>query len=573
MLRLHLISNHSLPLRTSGLCKRISLLPLLMLTALHASAQSPTPQVFGYRDFSQQAKWDATFLAVPDAKLSGEHLKTLTIAPHWASSPEDYATALYVADKFKAAGLETTIVPYKVLLNKPVSILIEAFDAQGKKLMTGPSPEHVDPNLYGGDPFQNDPRILPAFSGSSPSGDVTGEVIYANYGNLADFKKLTELGVSVKGKIVLVRYGGNFRGVKAYIAQQYGAKGVLIYSDPADDGYFRGDVYPKGPYRPDSAVQRGSVQFLPIYPGDPQTPGIASTLDLPDSKRIPANKLQLNQPSIPVNPLSYKDAAPILRAMSGLSSPRDWQGALPFAYHLGSSDPTTKVTVHMRLQQDIALRTIWDVIGIIDGTDPTQKDDWVIAGNHRDAWVYGAVDPSSGTAAMLEAVHGLGVLLKQGWRPKRRIVIGSWDAEEEGLMGSTEWAEEHASHLANAVAYFNTDVAVSGPSFTAGSVPSLKQFVREVTREVPSPAGGTVYDQWKKSQEEAREHRTSGRGANNNAGSPSRYNANIGDDVRVGDLGSGSDYTPFIQHFGVPSTDIGSDGPYGVYHSTFDDYT
>ncbi len=278
--------------------------------------------------------------------------------------------------------------------------------------MTGPSPEHVDPTQYGGDPFQNDPRILPAFSGSSPSGDVTGEVVYANYGNLADFKKLAELGVSVKGKIVLVRYGGNFRGVKAYIAQQYGAKGVLIYSDPADDGYFRGDVYPKGPYRPDSAVQRGSVQFLPIYPGDPQTPGIASTLDLPDSKRIPANKLQLNQPSIPVNPLSYKDAAPILRAMSGPSSPRDWQGALPFAYHLGSSDPATKVTVHMHLQQDIALRTIWDVIGTIDGTDPTQKEDWVIAGNHRDAWVYGAVDPSSGTAAMLEAVHGLGVLLK-----------------------------------------------------------------------------------------------------------------------------------------------------------------
>ena len=564
--------NHSQSLFTSGLCRRINLLLLLMLAALPVPAQ-PTPQVFGYRDFTQQAKWDATFLAVPDAKLAGEHLKTLTAAPHWASSPEDYATALYVAGKFKAAGLETTITPYKVLLNKPVSILIEAFDAQGKKLMIGPSPEHVDSTQFGGDSFQNDPRILPAFSGSSPSGDVTGEVVYANYGNLADFKKLTELGVSVKGKIVIVRYGSNFRGVKAYIAQQYGAKGVLIYSDPADDGYFRGDVYPKGPYRPDSAVQRGSVQFLPIYPGDPETPGIASTLDLPDSKRIPANKLQLNQPSIPVNPISYKDATPILHAMSGLSSPREWQGALPFAYHLGSSDPATRVTVHMRLQQDIALRIIWDVVGTIEGTDPTQKDDWVIAGNHRDAWVYGAIDPSSGTAAMLETVHGLGILLKQGWRPKRRIVIGSWDAEEEGLIGSTEWAEEHGSHLSSAVAYFNTDVAVSGPSFTAGSVPSLKQFVREVTREVSSPAGGTVYDQWKKSQEEARERRTSGRGLANVLSGPSRYNANIGDDVRVGDLGSGSDYTPFIQHFGVPSTDIGSDGPYGVYHSTFDDYT
>src|ERR1700727_2754462 len=294
MLRLILTPNHSLPLRTSGLCKRISLLPLLLLTTLPAPAQSPTPQVFGYRDFTQQAKWDATFLAVPDAKLAGQHLKTLTAAPHWASSPEDYATAVYVADKFKAAGLQTEIVPYKVLLNKPVSILVEAFDSTGKQLMSGPTPEHVDPKKHGGDPFQDDPRILPAFNGSSPSGDVTGAVVYANYGELADFKKLAEMGISVKDKIVLVRYGANFRGVKVYIAQQYGAKGVLISSDPADDGYFRGDTYPKGPFRPDTAVQRGSVQFLPIYPGDPETPGVASTLDLPDSQRIPVDKLQNN---------------------------------------------------------------------------------------------------------------------------------------------------------------------------------------------------------------------------------------------------------------------------------------
>ncbi|WP_213807627.1 M28 family metallopeptidase [Granulicella sp. dw_53] len=526
-------------------------------------SQSSVPQVFGFRDFSQQAKWDAAFLAVPDAALAGQHLKVLTAAPHWASSPEDYATALYIADKFRAAGLNTKIVPYKVLLNKPVEILIEAFDSRGRKLMSGPSPERVDPNLFGGDPFQNDPRILPAFHGSSPSGDVTGEVVYANYGTLADFKELTKFGISIKDKIVLVRYGGNFRGVKAYIAQQYGAKGILIYSDPSDDGYFRGDVYPLGPYRPDSAVQRGSVQFLPIYPGDPETPGIASTPDLPDSKRIPADRLQNNQPSIPSNPISYKDAAPILHALAGKNSPRDWQGGLPFAYHLGSSDPSTQVTVHMRLKQDIALRTIWDVIGTIEGSDPAQKDNWVVAGNHRDAWVFGAVDPNSGTAAMLESVHGLGELLKQGWRPKRRIVIGSWDAEEEGLIGSTEWTEDNAKSLSHAVAYINTDVAVSGPTFSAAAIPSLKQFVRDVTRQVPSPAGGTVYDQWKTWQEENRERR--GHGA-------SHSNHHIGNDVRVGDLGSGSDYTPFIQHFGIPSTDIGSDGPYGVYHSAFDNY-
>jgi len=537
------------------------LLPLAASALLSQTTAPQTPQVFGYRDFTQQAKWDAIFMAVPDAKLAGQHLKTLTAEPHWASSPEDYKTALYVAEKFKAAGLATTITPYSVLMNKPIKIVIEAFDESGKQLMSGPTPEHVDPVKDGGDPFQDDPRILPAFNGSSPSGDVTGEAVYANYGTLADFKKLAELGVSVKDKIVLVRYGGNFRGIKVYIAQQYGARGVLIYSDPADDGYVKGDMYPKGPYRPESAVQRGSTQFLPIYPGDPETPGIASTLDLPASKRIPADQLQANQPSIPVNPLSYKDAAPILQALGGKESPRDWQGGLPFTYHLGASG-AGKVTVHMHLEQDIKLRTIWDVIGTIDGTDAAQKDDWVVAGNHRDAWVYGAVDPNSGTAAMLETVHGLGELLKQGWKPKRRIVIGSWDAEEEGLIGSTEWAEDHESHLKHAVAYFNTDVGVAGPNFDASAVPSLKQFVREVTRQVPSPAGGTVYDAWKKAQDEGLGRR------NQQPAQP----ADAGGEVRVGNLGSGSDYTPFIQHLGVPSTDIGSEGPYGVYHSVFDNY-
>jgi N-acetylated-alpha-linked acidic dipeptidase len=534
---------------------------LFLLPALAAAQQTPTA-VFGYRDFAQQAKWDAAFLAVPDAALAGQHLKTLTAAPHWASSPEDYATAVYVADKFKAAGLDTKIVPYKVLLNKPVKIVIEAFDASGKMLMSGPTPEHVDPKLDGGDPFQDDPRVLPAFNGSSPSGDVTAQVVYANYGSPADFKKLADLGVSVKGKIALVRYGGNYRGIKVYDAQRAGCVGVLIYSDPADDGYFRGEMYPRGPYRPESAVQRGATQFLPIYPGDATTPGIASTEDLPDSRRIPADKIQANWPSIPVNPLSYLDATPILKALAGPVPPHEWQGALPFAYHTGG---TASVTVHMHLEQDTRLRTIWDVIGTIDGTDPAEKEDWVIAGNHRDAWVYGAVDPSSGTAAMLETVHGLGALLKQGWKPKRRVVIASWDAEEEGLIGSTEWVEDHMNHLDKAVAYFNTDVAVAGPNFDASAVPSLKQFVTELTREVPSPAGGTVYDQWLKAQ-------TNRNPESNGEENPDLRHAHNGTEVHVGDLGSGSDFTPFLQHAGVPSTDIGSGGPYGVYHSVFDNY-
>jgi N-acetylated-alpha-linked acidic dipeptidase len=562
--------------------RTLALLPAF--ASLAVSAQSLPQQVFGYRDFTQQAKWDNAFLAVPDAKLAGQHLKTLTSAPHWASSPEDYKTALYVAEKFKAAGLDTEIVPYKVLLNKPIKIIIEAFDTNGNKIMSGPAREHVDPTKYGGDPFQDDPRIFPAFSGSSPSGDITAEVVYANYGTLADFQQLTKMGISVKDKIVLVRYGENYRGIKTYIAQQFGAKGVLIYSDPADDGYFRGDVYPKGPYRPETAVQRGSIQFMPIYPGDPTTPGIASTLDLPDSRRIPIDKLQSNQASIPTNPLSYGDAAPILKALGGAESPRDWQGALPFTYHLGPG----KVTVHMHLEQDIALRTIWDVIGKIPGTD--NADDWVVAGNHRDAWVYGAVDPNSGTAAMLEAVHGLGDLLKQGWKPRRTIVVGSWDAEEEGLMGSTEWAEQHEQVLSHAVAYFNTDMGVSGPHFDAAAVPSLKQFVREVTKEVPSPKGGTVYDQWKTDQASNPTHR-GGMDMDDDLASsatPHTLEAPLLHaarqaihtpknspevEVRIGTLGSGSDYTPFIQHLGIPSTDISSEGPYGVYHSTFDDYT
>jgi N-acetylated-alpha-linked acidic dipeptidase len=535
-----------------------AVLPLALLSAT-AFAQTPAPKVFGYIDFTQQQKWDTAFLAVPDPVLAGQHLKTLTAEPHWASSPEDYTTALYVESKFKAAGLHTEIVPYRVWLNKPISIKVEAFDAKGKQLMSGPTPEHVDPTAYGGDPFQNDPRILPAFNGSSASGDVTADVVYANYGTLADFKKLDELGISVKGKIVITRYGGNFRGIKVYLAQQRGAAGVLIYSDPHDDGYAQGDMYPRGPMRPASAVQRGSVQFLPIYPGDPETPGVASTPELPDSARI-LDPAKMNQPSIPSNPLSYQDAAPILQALDGPETPREWQGGLPFTYHLGG---TGAVKVHMNIQQDYKLRTIWDVVGSIDGTDPEQKDNWVVAGNHRDAWVFGAVDPNSGTAAMLETVHGLGALLQQGWKPRRRIVICSWDAEEEGLMGSTEWVEAHAAELSHAVAYFNTDVGVAGPDFGASAVPSLRAFVREVTREVPSPRGGTVYDQWFKSQRHERTRRVT---------ETPDASPEAATEVNVGTLGSGSDFTPFIQHLGVPSTDVGSEGPYGVYHSVFDNY-
>jgi N-acetylated-alpha-linked acidic dipeptidase len=523
----------------------LALLAVPVLTSVLASAQSP-PTVFGYSDFTAQSKIEETFLAVPDAKLAGEHLKTLTAEPHLASTPEDHKTAEYVAAKFRAAGLETEIVPYRVLMNQPKVVRVEAFDPAGKLLMSGPTREHVD-----NDPYQDDPRVVMPFNGSSGSGDVTGEVVYANYGRLEDFDKLAEQHIDLHGKIVLVRYGGNFRGVKVYIAEQRGAVGVLIYSDPQDDGFAKGDMYPNGPWRPETGVQRGSVQYLFKYPGDPETPGVASTPDLPDSARVSPEG---NQPHIISIPIGYRDASPILQALKGAGVPQGWQGALGYRYHEGPGG----VTVHLVSQQDYQRRTIWDVIGTIKGSQ--EPDNWVVVGNHRDAWVYGAVDPNSGTASMLESVHGVGALLKQGWRPRRTIVFCSWDAEEEGLIGSTEWVEQHAKTLEHAVAYFNVDVAVSGPDFSAAAVPSLKQFVRELTRSVPSPLGSTVYQQWKNERGGQNEHRASNAPLDPN------------EEVRVGDLGSGSDFTPFLQHVGVPSSDIGSNGSYGVYHSVFDNY-
>jgi N-acetylated-alpha-linked acidic dipeptidase len=520
--------------------------PLVCIAGTLQAQSSGSQSVFGYSSFDAQAKVEEKFLAVPDSKLAGEHLKTLTSAPHLAATPEDHKTAEYVAQKFRAAGLDTEIVPYRVLLNQPKEVRVEAFDAGGKLLMSGPTREHVN-----GDPYQDDPRVVMPFNGSSGSGDLTGDVVYANYGRLEDFDRLAAQHIDLHGKIVICRYGANFRGVKVYIAEKRGAAGVLIYSDPQDDGYYKGDPWPIGPWRPDTGVQRGSVQYLFKYAGDPETPGVASTLDLPDSARIAGGG---NQPQIISIPISYHDAAPILQALQGPGVPQGWQGALPFRYHLGPGG----VKVHLVSQQDYQRRIIWDVIGKIKGSEyPGER---VVVGNHRDAWVYGTVDPSSGTAAMLESVHGVGALLKDGWRPKRTIVFCSWDAEEEGLIGSTEWVEQQGKTLDHAVAYFNVDVAVSGPDFSASAVPSLKQFLRDLTRSVPSPVSGTVYQQWRMERREDNEHQGS------NAPPTSD------EEVRVGDLGSGSDFTPFLQHAGVPSTDIGSEGPYGVYHSTFDDF-
>lgn len=515
------------------------------------------PPIFGFRDAAIENAAEARFLAVPDPKLAEDHLRVLTQAPHMAGTPEDKATADYVAQKFRAAGLETEIVEYKVWMNYPKEISVDITAPAGVE-MHGPTREHVD-----GDPSDNDPRVVMPFNGMSPSGDAEADVVYANYGTPEDFEKLEKMKVDVRGKIVLVRYGQNFRGVKEFIAQEHGTAGVIIYSDPFDDGWRRGDKYPEGPWRPDTGVQRGSVGYMFEFPGDPTTPGIASVPSLPDSKRIsPEQSAQM--PKVPVTPLSYHDAWPILQHLGGPDSPREWQGALPFTYHVGPGP----VRVKMHLRQDYQFRTLWDVIGRVRGS--ASPDEWVVAGNHRDAWVYGAVDPNSGTAAMLEAVHGVGELLKSGWKPKRTMIFASWDGEEEGLMGSTEWAEQHESELANAPAYFNVDVAVSGTKFGASAVPSLKQFLRDLTKAVASPKGGTVYDEWQKVDQPSRHSTQSPTEAIGDGRHMPVASAKA--DVPVGDLGSGSDYSAFQQHLGVPSTDIGSSGPYGVYHSTFDDF-
>ncbi len=521
-----------------------------------AGESGASAHIFGFRNPVEEAARERGFLAVPDRKRAEEHLRILTQAPHMAGTPEDKATADYVAAQFREAGLDTEIVEYRVWMNYPQEVSVDVIAPEGV-IMHGPSRERVNH-----DPFQDDPRVVMPFNGMSPSGDVEAEVVYANYGSPDDFQKLEQMKVDVRGKIMLVRYGQNFRGVKVFVAQERGAAGVLLYSDPADDGWRHGDKYPQGPWRPDTGVQRGSIGYMFQFPGDPTTPGVASLPSLPDSQRtLPAQSAQL--PAIPATPLSYADAWPILEHLGGPDSPRDWQGSLPFTYHVGPGP----VRMKLHLRQDYQWRAIWDVIGRVRGRE--LPDEWVVAGNHRDAWVYGAVDPNSGTAAMLEAVRGIGALLKSGWSPRRTIVIGSWDAEEEGLMGSTEWGEQHASDLADAAAYFNVDVAVSGPKFGASSVPSLKRFLRGVTQAVPSPRGGMVYDEWQRASQAAAENERRGApvgdverlpAAPDRAGAP------------VGDLGSGSDYTVFLQHLGVPAADVSSTGSYGVYHSVFDNF-
>jgi N-acetylated-alpha-linked acidic dipeptidase len=461
----------------------VTLLATVLLFTGHFQS-TPSPELSGFVHPDEEHAVESRFLAVPDPALAREHLRVLTQAPHVAGTPEDKATADYVAEKFREAGMETEIVEYKIWMSYPAEVSVDV-TAPADVHMHGPTREHVD-----GDTYADDPRVITPFNGMSPSGDAEAEVVYANYGIPADFQKLADMKIDVRGKIVIARYGQNYRGVKADLAHEYGAAGLILYSDPADDGGKRGATYPNGPWRPASGIQRGAINAIWEFPGDVTTPGIASVPSLPESQRLqPQDSPAMAK--VPTTPISSADAAPILRRLAGPAVPSEWKGGLPFDYHMGPGP----VRVKIHLKEDYQFRTIWDVIGTMRGS--TWPNEVVLAGNHRDAWVYGAVDPNSGTTAMLEAAHGLGELLMSGWKPKRTIMIGSWDAEEEGLVGSTEWGEQHSDLQKNAVAYFNTDMAVSGPKFGAAAVPSLKQFVREIAKAVPDPRGGTVYESWK----------------------------------------------------------------------------
>ena len=490
-----------------------------------------------------QRRWEEQFRAVPSPKSAREHLRILTLDPHIAGSKEDYATAVYVRDQLRSYGIAAELRQYDVYLNYPnTPPVLELITNKRQKLS-------VTEAAVPGDPTSTHPKIPPLFNGYSASGDVTAPVVYANYGLPPDYEELKKAGVDVKGKIVIVRYGNSFRGVKAKVAQDHGAVGCIIYSDPADDGYMQGDVYPKGPWRPVASGQRGSVQYLFDYPGDPLTPGRPAIDGVPRLKPEEATDLT----RIPVQPIAYDVARQIIAPLKGPVRPHGFQGGLPFAYHVGGTD---HVKVRLKTDMDYKIRPIWNVVARIEGS--VEPNRWIVLGNHRDAWVFGAVDPNSGTSAMLEVGRGLGELLKQGWKPRRTIVLCSWDAEEYGLIGSVEWVEELAAELREkAVAYLNLDAAVSGNQFGASTVPSLWKLMRAVTREVKDPKSGkTVYQRW---QDQSREQR-------------SEEERNTAGEARIGPLGSGSDYTPFLQHLGIASTDMGFGGDYGVYHSAYDSF-
>lgn len=520
---------------------------VLTVAALAAFAQAPAiaplrgfppDQWKAQHDREEQAK------AIPQQERLRIYMDRMAAKPHHAGSPGSKAVADYLATQLTEWGLDTRIETFQALIPYPTTRTLE---------MTSPvrfRAKLAEPAIPE-DPTTSQESQLPTFNAYGASGDVTGPLVYVNYGQPDDFEYLKKQGVDFKGKIVIVRYGRSWRGLKPKLAQDNGAAGCLIYSDPREDGFFQNDVYPRGPMRPADGVQRGSVMDMALYPGDPLSPGWASE---PASK--PSSKLLTREEAktllkIPVLPISWADALPLLQQLSGPVVPESWRGALPLTYHAGPGP----ATVHLQVDFDWSTRPLYDVIATIPGL--TAKDQWVIYGNHHDAWVNGASDPVSGAAVLLETARTLSVLRKQGWQPRRTIMLTLWDGEEYGLLGSTEWVEKHIDELDRAAAvYINSDSTGRGPLVSGGSA-SLEPFLTEVLRDVMDPATS------KSLLEVARERRTTTAAKADATEARERG-------FHLESLGSGSDYVPFLDHAGIASLNLGFGAGDGVYHSIYD---
>jgi len=495
----------------------------------------------------QGQAWDVRFRAIPDARNIGEYVRIMSARPHHLGSPYGKQTAEWILARFKEWGWDAQIENYDVLFPTPKERLVEMVEPTTFRLALEEPPVAVDPTS------SQKAEQLPPFNAYSIDGDVTGPLIYVNYGLPSDYEELDRRGISVKGAIVIARYGASWRGIKPKVAAERGAIGCLIYSDPRDDGYFVDGVFPDGPMRSKDGVQRGSVMDMPTYPGDPTTPGRGST---PGVTRLDVKDVT-TLTRIPVLPISYGDAQPLLAALGGTVAPMDWRGSLPITYRIGPGP----ARVHLKVAFDWSLKRAHNVIARLPGS--TYPNEWVVRGNHHDAWVNGAQDPASGMSVELEEARALGQLVKQGWRPQRTVVYAAWDGEEQGLLGSTEWVEHHEAELRDkAVVYINTDG--NGRGFlNAGGSHALEPLVNAVAKEIEDPdTKGSV---WKRMQARAI------------AAGPAaqRNEARTRSDLRISALGSGSDYSAFLQHAGVPTLNLsfaGLDDSEGIYHSIYDDY-
>lgn len=516
---------------------------VIVLLSMLQFAWAQSAALRGYNASAEQdeREWERKFQGLPEAGRIRAYADRMARAPHHAGSAEGRAVAEYARDLFKSWGYDAEIESFDVLLPYPTTRVLELLAPVRYNAQLKEPPIAEDPN-------SSDAGQLPTYNAYSASADVTAPLVYANYGVPEDYDELARHGIDVRGKIVITRYGKSWRGVKPKVAQEHGAAGCLIYSDPREDGYFAGDVYPRGAYRPAQGVQRGSVVDMAIYPGDPLTPGYASDKGAKRLSRAEAKTIM----KIPVLPISYGDAQPLLAQLTGTVVPESWRGALPITYHFGGNNDTK---AHLKLDFDWSTRPIYDVIATMPGTQV--PDQWILYGNHHDAWVNGANDPISGAAALLETARALSVLKQQGWQPKRTIKFALWDAEEFGLIGSTEWAEKHADELtAKAVVYFNSDSNGRGRLGASGS-PMLEPFVAGVMADVRDPGTGTTL-----AQVSTRPRDSSGEGGGSG-------------EFHLGALGAGSDYVVFAHRLGISSLNLGFGGADsgGVYHSIYDSPT